>query len=68
MKTGVIYFIQLTEFIGTNIYKIGMSQVQDLKGITHGCSKGRKPICVFDCIEPKKLECKIITPTKIKMR
>ena len=54
-KEGTVYFIQPTELINTNKYKIGMSRENDLCRLKT-YHKGTRFICVMSCKYPKTLE------------
>ena len=54
-QEGTVYFIQPTELINTNKYKIGMSKENDLKRLR--CyHKGTRFICIMSCMYPVTLE------------
>jgi hypothetical protein len=54
--TGIVYFIQPREYLGTNIYKIGCSR--DAVGWTRlkHYGSGSRRICVMECIDPFGVE------------
>ena len=68
MSKGIIYFIQPHEFIGTDIYKIGMSEKMGYKRVIQGYKKNTEIICVFKCSNPKEIESKIINIFTIKYK
>lgn len=56
MNTGIIYFIQPTELIGTNRYKIGCSENSELDRVKKGYKKGTRYIFIIECNNPFVLE------------
>jgi hypothetical protein len=56
MNKGIIYLIQPAELIGTNRYKIGMSNNPDLDRCKNGYLKGSRYICIMECINPLEIE------------
>jgi hypothetical protein len=56
MNTGLIYLIQPSELVGTERYKIGMSNNSDLVRCKNGYKKGSRYICIMECIDPLILE------------
>ena len=52
MNTGIIYFIQPTELIGTNRYKIGCSENTELDRVKKGYKKGTRYIFIIECNNP----------------
>jgi hypothetical protein len=56
MNTGIIYFIQPTELIGTNRYKIGCSENTELDRVKKGYKKGTRYIFIIECNNPYVLE------------
>lgn len=59
MKKGIVYFIQPSELVGTNRYKIGASNHPDFKRIkSYGV--GTRIITVNECYRPFVLENKLI--------
>jgi hypothetical protein len=55
-ETGIIYFIQPEEFIGTNCYKIGCSRNTSLERFKSGYGKKSRYIIIMECVNPFKLE------------
>ena len=60
MSRGIIYFIQPSELVGTNRYKIGCSRSPDLDRCKNGYKKGSRYIFIMECIDPLVLEKNII--------
>lgn len=56
MNTGIIYLIQPAELVGTNRYKIGMSNCPDLDRCKNGYLKGSRYICIMECNSPLEIE------------
>jgi hypothetical protein len=56
MYKGIIYFIQPSELVGTNRYKIGCSKIPNLKRCINGYRKGSRYICIMECYNPLTLE------------
>ena len=56
MNTGIIYLIQPAELVGTNRYKIGMSNCPDLDRCKNGYLKGSRYICIMECDNPLEIE------------
>ena len=56
MNKGIIYLIQPCELIGTNRYKIGMSNNPDLERCKNGYLKGSRYICIMECNCPLEIE------------
>ena len=56
MSKGIIYFIQPSELVGTNRYKIGCSRSPDLDRCKNGYRKGSRYIFIMECIDPLVLE------------
>lgn len=56
MNKGIIYLIQPAELVGTERYKIGMSNNTNLDRCKHGYKNGSRYICIMECNEPLKLE------------
>ena len=56
MNKGLIYLIQPSELVGTERYKIGMSNNPNLDRCKNGYKKGSRYICIMECIEPLILE------------
>jgi hypothetical protein len=69
MNKGIIYLIQPAELIGTNRYKIGMSNNPDLERCKNGYKKGTRYLCIMECNNPLKIENEIkkIFNTKFKL-
>jgi hypothetical protein len=61
MNKGIIYFIQPSELINTNRYKIGCSTNCDLVRCKTGYKKGSRYLCIMECYNP-------FTPLKIYQR
>jgi len=66
-KEGTVYFIQPTELINTNKYKIGMSRENDLCRLKK-YHKGTRFICVMSCKYPVTLESILKTCFKSKYK
>ncbi len=56
MNIGLVYLIQPSELVGTERYKIGMSNNPNLDRCKNGYKKGSRYICIMECIEPLILE------------
>ena len=56
MNTGIIYLIQPAELVGTNRYKIGMSNCPDLDRCKNGYLKGSRYICIMECNSSLEIE------------
>jgi hypothetical protein len=58
MDKGIIYFIQPSELVSTNRYKIGCSANNDLVRCKTGYKKGSRYLSlrVMECYYPFKLE------------
>ena len=56
MNKGIIYLIQPAELIGTNRYKIGMSNKPDLERCKNGYKKGSRYLCIMECNNPLEIE------------
>lgn len=56
MNKGIIYFLQPSELVGTNRYKIGCSRSLDLRRCNNGYRKGSIYICIMQCVNPFILE------------
>lgn len=56
MLKGIIYFIQPSELVGTNRYKIGCSKSPDLERCNKGYKKGSRYIYIMECNNPLILE------------
>jgi hypothetical protein len=56
MSRGIIYLIQPSELVGTNRYKIGMSNNPDLERCKKGYKKGSRYLCIMECNNPLILE------------
>jgi hypothetical protein len=67
-NNGIIYLIQPSELIGTNRFKIGMSNNSDLIRCKTGYKKGSKYIFITECNEPCILERLIIKIFKDKFK
>ena len=69
MSTGIIYFIQPAELVGTNRYKIGCSKNPDLERCKTGYRKNSRYLCIMECIDPfkKEKEIKDIFNEKFKL-
>ena len=69
MNKGIIYLVQPKELIGTNRYKIGMSNNPDLERCKNGYKKGTRYLCIMECDNPLKIENEIkkIFNTKFKL-
>jgi hypothetical protein len=59
MSNGIIYFIQPSELVGTNRYKIGCSNSSKLDRPYYGYKKGTRYISINECVHPFILEKKI---------
>lgn len=59
MSNGIIYFIQPSELVGTNRYKIGCSNSPKLDRPYNGYRKGTRYISINECVGPLILEQKI---------
>ena len=53
---GIIYLIQPSELVGTNRYKIGMSNNPDLERCKNGYKKGSRYLSIMECNDPLILE------------
>ena len=53
---GIIYFIQPSELVGTNRFKIGCSKNPSLDRCNKGYRKGSRYICIMECTSPELLE------------
>ena len=49
---GIVYLIQPTELIGTDVYKIGCSRQSDLSRINTGYRKGTEPVYITHVEHP----------------
>lgn len=58
--TGIVYLIQPTEYLKTNVYKIGYSKQDNIKRCTNGYSKGSNYLCVLHHPDPIACETMII--------
>lgn len=56
---GYIYLIQPSALVGTNRYKIGMSEVNNLSRL-QSYNKNTRYLVMMDCEFPRKIESKII--------
>ena len=56
MNKGIIYLIQPAELVGTNRYKIGMSNCHDLDRCKNGYLKGSRYICIMECNSSLEIE------------
>ena len=56
INKGIIYLIQPAELVGTNRYKIGMSNSPDLERCRHGYKKGSRYLAIMECNNPLVLE------------
>lgn len=56
MNKGIIYLIQPAELVGTERYKIGMSNNPNLDRCKNGYKNGSRYICIMECNEPSILE------------
>jgi len=56
MSKGIIYFIQPSELVGTNRYKIGCSKFPDLERCKNGYRMGSRYIIIMECNNPLVLE------------
>lgn len=59
MNKGLIYLIQPAELIGTERYKIGMSNNPNLDRCKNGYKKGSRYLCIMECDNALILENKI---------
>jgi len=50
---GIIYLIQPTELIGTNVYKLGCSSKSTIERIKQGYKKGTICIYILECHDPE---------------
>ena len=55
-NNGIIYFIQPSELVGTNRFKIGCSKNPSLDRCNKGYRKGSRYICIMECASPELLE------------
>ena len=55
MNKGIIYFIQPHEFVGTDIYKVGMSEKTGYKRGTQGYKKIQKQFVFLNAVILRKL-------------
>ena len=58
--TGIVYLIQPTEYLKTNVYKIGYSKQDNIKRCTNGYSKGSNYLCILHHPDPIACETMII--------
>ena len=58
-QRGIVYLIQTTEYIGTNIYKISCSITNDLEKLKKSHNKGTRFIIVHECDNPFDIKKKI---------
>jgi hypothetical protein len=56
MDTGIIYFIQPSELVGTNRFKIGCSKHNNLDRCKNGYRNGSRYLCIMECKQPFVLE------------
>ncbi len=56
MNKGLIYLIQPCELVGTERYKIGLTNEPNLNRCKNGYRKGSRYICIMECNEPSILE------------
>lgn len=56
---GIVYLIQPLELVGTDRYKIGISNNNNLDRCKNGYKKGSRYLCIFECNNPIILEQKI---------
>ena len=68
MNKGIIYLVQPTEYLLTNIYKIGCSKQTNLSRCQNGYRKGTRYISIAECTYPLLLEKNIINQFKIKFK
>lgn len=59
MNKGIIYLLQPCELVGTNRYKIGISNKTNLDRCKNGYKSGSRFLCIMECINPLILENKI---------
>ena len=59
MNTGIVYFIQPAELIGTNHYKVGFSRNTKLERLISKYKNGSRYIIILECNEPYMLEMNI---------
>jgi len=59
MNKGLIYLIQPAQLVGTERYKIGMSNKPNLERCNNGYSKGSRYLCIMECYNPSILEANI---------
>lgn len=56
MNNGIIYLIQPSELVGSERYKIGMSNKNNLDRCKKGYRKGSRYLCIMECNKPLILE------------
>jgi hypothetical protein len=54
--TGIIYFIQPAELVGTNRFKVGRSDSPTLDRCKKGYKVGTRYLCVMECDDQKNIE------------
>lgn len=60
-KKGCIYLVQPKELVGTERYKIGCSEKNNLERCRKGYRKGTRYICIMECENPFLLEKHILS-------
>lgn len=55
-KSGIVYFLQPKELLGTTRYKIGFSEKMYLERCIKGYKKGTRYICIMDILNPNEVE------------
>ena len=66
--SGIIYFIQPVEFLGTNIYKIGCSGKNNMVRCKTGYKSGTDYILIMKCADPFEVEKELIARFSEKFR
>ena len=63
---GYVYCIQPATLVGTNRYKIGMSNMDDRFSRLKSYKKGSRHLCIFDCDDALDVERKLIKEFNLK--
>ncbi len=69
MSEGIVYFIQPSELVGSNRFKIGCSKSPNLKRCNTGYRNGSRYICIMESPNPMKIEAqiKLVFKTQFKL-
>ena len=62
---GYVYCIQPATLVGTNRYKIGMSDIENL-GRMKSYKNGSRYLCIFDCDDALDVERKLLKEFNLK--